>query len=128
MGQGDFKIANFFMCVNFCHWRLCHFYHWCVCHFYHWHVCVTFYHCSELVDGWGRTDCSGWVCTHPLPSLRRGEKERNQYIDLKRECGTGGGGEEREREINILKERENVEQVVGGGGVERRERENMFIT
>ena len=27
-----------------------------------------------------------------------------------------GGGEEREREINILKERENVEQVVGGGG------------
>ena len=38
-----------------------------------------------------------------------------------------GGGEEREREINILKERENVEQVVGGG-VERRERENMFIT
>ena len=37
-----------------------------------------------------------------------------------------GGGEEREREINILKERENVEQVVGG--VERRERENMFIT
>ena len=39
----------------------------------------------------------------------------------------GGGGEEREREINILKERENVEQVVGGG-VERRERENMFIT
>ena len=64
--------------------------------------------------------------THPLPSLRRGEKERNQYIDLKRECGTGGG-EEREREINILKERENVEQVVGGG-VERRERENMFIT
>ena len=39
-----------------------------------------------------------------------------------------GGGEEREREINILKERENVEQVVGGGGVERRERENMFIT
>ena len=26
-----------------------------------------------------------------------------------------GGGEEREREINILKERENVEQVVGGG-------------
>ena len=57
--------------------------------------------------------------THPLPSLRRGEKERNQYIDLKRECGTGGG-EEREREINILKERENVEQVVGGGGEERK--------
>ena len=38
----------------------------------------------------------------------------------------GGGGVRREREINILKERENVEQVVGG--VERRERENMFIT
>ena len=32
----------------------------------------------------------------------------------------GGGGEEREREINILKERENVEQVVGGGGEERK--------
>ena len=31
-----------------------------------------------------------------------------------------GGGEEREREINILKERENVEQVVGGGGEERK--------
>ena len=95
------------MCINFCHWRLCHF-----------------YHCSELVDGWGRTDCSGWVCTHPLPSLRRGEKERNQYIDLKRECGTGGGGGE--REINILKEREDVEQVVGGGGGEERKREYVY--
>ena len=65
--------------------------------------------------------------THPLPSLRRGEKERNQYIDLKRECGTGGRGEEREREINILKERENVEQVVGGGGGgEERKRESVY--
>ena len=63
--------------------------------------------------------------THPLPSLRRGEKERNQYIDLKRECGTGGGGVRSEREINILKERKNVEQVVGEGGGEERERERQ---
>ena len=62
--------------------------------------------------------------THPLPSLRRGEKERNQYIDLKRVCGTGGGGGE--RAINILKERENVEQVVGGGGGEERKREYVY--
>ena len=33
-----------------------------------------------------------------------------------------GGGEEREREINILKERENVEQVVGGGWRGEKER------
>ena len=84
MGQGDFKIANFFLCVLI--------FVTGVCVIFITGVCVTFYHCSELVDGWGRTDCSGWVCTHPLPSLRRGEKERNQYIDLKRECGTGGGG------------------------------------
>ena len=38
----------------------------------------------------------------------------------------GGGGEEREREINILKERENVEQVVGGGGGEERKREYVY--
>ena len=37
-----------------------------------------------------------------------------------------GGGEEREREINILKERENVEQVVGGGGGEERKREYVY--
>ena len=37
-----------------------------------------------------------------------------------------GGGEEREREINILKERENVEQVVGGVGGEERKREYVY--